>query len=311
MDMWRLPVLTLRWSLILATGISFSLGVLLPCAFSTFNYFYNHLLPTPSISLPFHQLVYDHYGFGSHIVFDSTVAPQLKELDSGLAYDFTLKFVPHCEAYNEYKYMRSMYKLSLMDESAYQIGSQKEVTGIREWPLGDDMDSYHSQMNTIVVNCKEEKHTIRELFAPLFQSFIPQLLSEWEYRSSWRYIDIITNLELSLAEPWVIVLQFKSTRLIVDPRESSLEISVSWRGIRHYLFHYRLLSYLIGVSILWGVGTFAMLSTLAVLIANQKEPNAVEIKTVPKVVIHGTRDRGYAGRVGNIGFSVSVEEADG
>jgi hypothetical protein len=222
-----------------------------------------------------------------------------------------------------------MYKISLISKSGYEkVDTYKEqniLYGPSLWPVTDEVTKdfvYLSNMNTLILNCKEEKNSVKKLFPRLIQGLIPEFVAEYEYLTPPRTVNLLSDIKVSeyiSNEPWCIVLEFKRSKMVIDPSQARLEINVSWKGLRYYLYHYRLASYTIGVSFLWGLSTLVLFGTIGGLIvlremSQEAEEEAEEraeeemMAQAEKPVLQGDLNHGFVGNTGEIDFTVSVAE---
>lgn len=346
----RIPIITLRVLLIAWTTVSISFTLLLPLACLSFNYFYNKLIPIPSISLSFDDFSLNHpTGTGPFIVFSDLSSPPqshqgnipqavkgLEQLDKTLHYDFNLKISLLCMDYESPRYATTMYQVTLMSSELFQMldpynpydmdtesHDAKWYANNYGWSITQDLDSvspdllasglYTSRKNTLVWDCQRKKKSIKTFAPPLLQGFIPEVVGEWEYSTNSHTINLLKDIKLGNFLPdgksLCVTLEFRR-ELVIDPKTSVLEISVSWSGIRHYLYHYRTLSYVFGVLLLWSLSTAVLFSTIGGLVAWRElsTEHEGESKEDLPILMTGNADEGFEGRTEDFDFTVDVCE---
>lgn len=303
----RIPVITLRVILIVLTVLLICFGLLLPFSFLSFNYFYNYLIPIPSIRLPLSNYIlnYDFKNLPPFIIIGKELesiygnqpnprdGDPLVQFQFDLNYDFELFFKPYCQnSRNDYQPL--MYKVTIVtDHLLNQLSpyGTKPYTMKRfhTWPVTNNIHQLHnphvlvSSMNSMVLKCGEQMqpkaHKLEFLIPPILQWFVPPFISDFEYhKDDTRHkMDLFrdVNFQSYLNEAnqnifgpqnFNIILEFNKPDVIIDPSASEIVITGSWKGLRYYLFQYRLLSYLIGTAILWVTSSGALLFSVSVLI---------------------------------------------
>lgn len=303
----RVPVITIRVLLIVFTVLFISIGFLLPFSFISFNYFYNYLIPIPTIKLPLSNYIlnYDFKNLPPFIIIGKELEPiygnqqnpkdgnPLDLFQFDLNYDFELFFKPYCQtSHNDY--FPLMYKFTVVtDHLVNQLSPYGTKPYIDKrfhiWPITNNIHQLHnphvlvSSMNSMVLKCGEQAkplpHKVESLIPPIFKWFVPPVISDFEYHTddTRHRVDLLkdVNFESYINEQnqnyfkpqkFNIILEFNKPDVIIDPSESELIITASWKGIRHYLFRYRILSYLIGTLILWLTSSAVLFLTIGGLI---------------------------------------------
>ncbi|CCH46125.1 putative membrane protein [Wickerhamomyces ciferrii] len=303
-----IPVITLRVVLIVLTVLSISFGVLFPLSFLSFNYFYNYMIPIPTIRLPFSHYIlnYDFKDIPPFIIISKelesvygnqqnpNIPYPLDDFELDLNYDFQLLFKPYCKN-NQNSYEPLMYKITIVtDHLVNQLSPYGNRAYISKrfhlWPVTNNIHQLHNQhvlvssMNSIILKCGEEKqpinHKVDSLIPPVLKWFVPPVISDFEYSKddSRLKVDLLKDINLEnyinsenselfkSTENINIVVEFNRPDVIIDPNESEIIISSAWKGIRYYLYHYRVISYILGVFILWTISSDVLVLTVSLLI---------------------------------------------
>lgn len=311
----RIPVITIRVLLILITVVIISFAILLPFSFLSFNYFYNYLIPIPTIKLPLSNYIlnYDFKDIPPFVIIGKELEsiygnqPNSKEgyaLDEfvfDLNYDFELFFRPYCQgSFNDYEPL--MYKVSIVsDHLINQLSPYGTKPYVAKrfylWPITNNIHQIHnphvllSSMNSVILQCGQKdyakSHKIDSLIPPIFKWFIPPFISNFEFSTEdTRYkVDLLKDVNFQSHarefpfdenKGFNIILEFNRPDVIIDPKESEIVITTSWKGIRYYLYRFRLLSYFIGTAILWATSSGALLLTVSSLILVRELKNKAQ-----------------------------------
>lgn len=311
----RIPVITIRVILILLTVVIISFSVLLPFSFLSFNYFYNYLIPIPTIKLPLSNFIlnYDFKDIPPFIIIGKELEsiygnqPNPKEgypLDDfsfDLNYNFELFFRPYCQgSHNDYEPL--MYKISIVSDHLINqltpYGTKPYVAKrFYLWPITNNIHQIHnphvllSSMNSVVLQCGKkdnvQSYKVESLVPPIFQWFVPPFISDFEFLSEdTRYkVDLLkdVNFETHAKEfpfnedkGFNIILEFNRPDVIIDPKDSEIVITASWKGLRYYLYRFRFISYVIGTTILWITSSGVLLLTISSLILVRELKNKAQ-----------------------------------
>jgi hypothetical protein len=224
-----------------------------------------------------------------------------KTFDFNLHYDFNLNLDAYCKDNRRSNYEPIMYKISIVSN---QLIGQLSPYGVKPyipkrfnlWPITNNIHQLEnpqvlvSSMNTIMLDCdnaRVEKYDkgmlkIGDLFSPVLSSwFIPPFINNYntlavKSREPMYKIPLFKDLKFNsylnslnarffADDEFTILLEFNKHSVVIDPANSEIVINISWKGLRYYLFNYRILSYIGGVSTLWLSSTFVLVSTVGLV----------------------------------------------
>lgn len=212
------------------------------------------------------------------------------------------------------------------------------------WPLTNNIHMLDnsrvlvSSLNSFILRCKRDEVSLKDLAPPVLHWFIPPVLANYDYTDGTQTLKLMKDVKLDdyirneenafrLDEPWSMVLEFNRGDIMIEPSEATLEINVSWKGLRYYLYHYRLISYVLGVSVLWGISSFTLFATIGGLIiireiSVEKELEKIDDDEDEKrnndlvatrdatmkepIILKGDFSQGYEGSTDNVKFRVDV-----
>ncbi|ONH66953.1 hypothetical protein BON22_2967 [Cyberlindnera fabianii] len=279
----------------------------------------------------------------------SLTPPLFTDLDPSLDYDFELKFNPTC-LNTDSTTQPVMFKLTLLSDSLlsylspYSLNHRFIKKQFSMWPLTNNIHMLDnsrvlvSSLNSFILRCKRDEVSLKDLAPPVLHWFIPPVLANYDYTDGTQTLKLMKDVKLDdyirneenafrLDEPWSMVLEFNRGDIMIEPSEATLEINVSWKGLRYYLYHYRLISYVLGVSVLWGISSFTLFATIGGLIiireiSVEKELEKIDDDEDEKrnndlvatrdatmkepIILKGDFNQGYEGSTDNVKFRVDV-----
>lgn len=284
----RIPLVTVRILLISSVIGFISFGLLLPLSFFSFNYFYNQLIPNPTITIPLSDYIlnYDFNNIPPFIIIGNAIplysnqptkAQIFDDFDFNLNYNFNLEI----EAYSDLKFDPIMYKISIVSD---HLINQLNPYGIKPyihkkfniWPITNNIHQLQnnhvlvSAMNTFILNYNNRINNLNDYLPPFISWLLPPILNNWNLKNSSYNINLFKNIKFNnylnnsnkhLFDQFNVLIEFNKN-LIVNPVNSNLIIDINWNGIRYYLFNYRIISYIFGTASLWVLSNFILLITI-------------------------------------------------